>query len=87
MNECCQHLFKEAKRELEIRDKRIKELQDECTRLFDPTREFWNQERARPLVEALEVISKNTLEYSNPPLMTNDARMAIDALKKYRGEV
>ena len=87
MNPCCEHLFREAKREIEIRDKRIKELQDECTRLFEPTREFWNKERASVLIEALEVISERTLEYSNPPIMTSDAIMAIKALKKYRGEI
>lgn len=81
MNECCQHLYKEAIRELQIRDKRIKELQDECTRLFDPTREFWNQERAKPLVEALE----NCLIMS-PLDPFERGEMIKAALKKYRGE-
>ncbi len=45
MNDFCRHLFREAKKELEIRDRRIAELQTECTRLFEPVREFWNAER------------------------------------------
>jgi hypothetical protein len=79
MNPCCEHLFREAKREIEIRDKRIKELQDECTRLFYPTREFWNQERVKPLIEALERISAN---------LSDDYRYdASEALRKYREKV
>ncbi len=35
MNTCCTHLFREAKREIEIRDKRIIELQSECAQFRD----------------------------------------------------
>jgi hypothetical protein len=70
MNPCCEHLYREALKEIKIRDNRIKELQDECTRLFEPTREFWNGtalknlndkyerqvENSNILVEALEKI-------------------------------
>jgi len=83
MNECCQHLFREAKREIEIRDKRIKELQDECTRLFDPTREFWNKERASILVYALVEI-ENKLQANTS---VDDIHEIINlSLQKYRGE-
>jgi hypothetical protein len=83
MNECCQHLFREAKRELEIRDKRIKELQDECTRLFYPTREFWNQERVKPLIDALERISEICYYHDYGA----HREVATKALEEYRGEV
>lgn len=53
MNDCCQHLFREAKKELEIKDKRIAVLEAEATRLFEPTRKFWN-ERQGEKIEALE---------------------------------
>jgi uncharacterized protein YdcH (DUF465 family) len=65
MNPCCEHLFREAKREIEIRDKRIIELQSECTRLFEPTREFWNKEnnkRIENLIKENEVLFKKTVE-------------------------
>ena len=101
MNPCCEHLFREAKREIEIRDKRIKELQDECTRLFEPTREFWNgttlknmnekyekeREKSKMLVEALEEIEKSKYEF-NPwtTVPTRESKTASEALAKYRGE-
>lgn len=65
MNSCCEHLFREAKREIEIRDKRIIHLQSECTRLFEPTREFWNMEnqtRIENLIKENEVLFKNIVE-------------------------
>jgi uncharacterized protein YukE len=96
MNPCCEHLFREAKREIEIRDKRIKELQDECTRLFEPTREFWNgtalekmndkleqeRDRSEVLVEALEKLSLYVSHNGD----TWVKERATEALKKYRGE-
>lgn len=65
MNPCCEHLFREAKREIEIRDKRIIELQNECTRLFEPTRAFWNEEnhkRIENLIKENEVLFEKTVE-------------------------
>lgn len=65
MNPCCEHLFREAKREIEIRDKRIIELQSECTRLFEPTREFWNMEnqtRIENLIKENEILFEKTVE-------------------------
>lgn len=56
MNKCCEHLFREAKRELQIRDTRIAELQKECTRLFEPTREFWNSDTRSDLKTANSII-------------------------------
>ncbi len=44
MNECCAHLHREAIKELGFKDRRIIELEKEVTRLFEPTREFWNNE-------------------------------------------
>jgi hypothetical protein len=44
MNECCKHLFREAVKELELKDKRISHLESEVTRLFDPIRQYWNEE-------------------------------------------
>jgi hypothetical protein len=49
MNECCRHLFREAKKELEIKDKRIAHLEAEVTRVFEPTREFWNNQRKQEI--------------------------------------
>jgi hypothetical protein len=65
MNPCCEHLFREAKREIEIRDKRIIELQSECTRLFEPTREFWNMEnqtRIENLIKENELYTDKIFE-------------------------
>jgi uncharacterized protein YukE len=102
MNPCCEHLFREAKREIEIRDKRIKELQDECTRLFEPTREFWNgttlknmnekyekeREKSKMLVEALEKISKIRRKDGNDnEYEGQEFWVAQEALKLYRGEI
>lgn len=82
MNECCKHLFREAKKEIEIRDKRIKELQDECTRLFEPTREFWNkglQAENKKLREALIKIANDR----TPPWDKKDYQdVAREALKE-----
>jgi len=92
MNPCCEHLYREALKEIKIRDNRIKELQDECTRLFEPTREYWNQERARPLVEALEkILSSRTCKTHKlgecPSSDENNLYIpAWKALKQYRGE-
>jgi hypothetical protein len=45
MNECCRHLFREAKKELEIKDRRISFLESEVTRVFEPTKDFWNKNK------------------------------------------
>jgi len=92
MNKCCEHLYREALREIKIRDNRIKELQDECTRLFEPTREFWNKEKANVLVEALEKIlstrSCTTHKLGECPSSDENNLYipAWKALKAYRGE-
>ena len=56
MNKCCEHLFREAKKELEIKDKRISFLESEITRVFDPIRQFWNNENKEKLDKAEEEI-------------------------------
>ena len=38
-------LFKEAKRELAYKDKKIAFLEAECERIYHPIREFWNMEK------------------------------------------
>jgi hypothetical protein len=84
MNECCQHLFREAKREIEIRDKRIKELQDECTRLFEPTREFWNMEN-QTRIENL--IKENKLYTDKIFELEAKSSVLIEALVNYLCEI
>lgn len=62
MKDCCQHLINEARKELKRKDERIAFLESECTRLFDPVREFWNMERreeVRALAEALLFYAEN----------------------------
>jgi hypothetical protein len=79
MNPCCEHLFREAKRELEIRDKRIKELQDECTRLFEPTRTFWNMEsqnRIESLIKENELCTDKIFE------LEDKSSVLVKALEK-----
>jgi FtsZ-binding cell division protein ZapB len=72
-------LFEEAKRELAYKDKKIAYLEAECEMVYHPIREFWNQERVKPLIEALEKISAN---------LSDDYRYdASEALRKYREEV
>lgn len=79
MNTCCEHLFREAKREIEIRDKRIIELQLECTRLFEPTREFWNMEnqtRIENLIKENELYTDKIFE------LEDKSSVLIEALEK-----
>lgn len=38
-------VFKDAKIEMEYRDKKITYLEAECERVYHPIREFWNQEK------------------------------------------
>jgi hypothetical protein len=80
MNDCCRHLFREAKKELEIRDKRITELQAECTRLFEPVREFWNVERiseVEKLKEELNLTNQILWEITDKWKDTSDWEKAI----------
>lgn len=73
MNPCCEHLFREAKREIEIRDKRIIELQSECTRLFEPTREFWNMENQTRIENLIK--ENETLFETNKKLQAENERL------------
>lgn len=51
IDELKDRLIKEARSELERKDKRILELEKECTRLFDPTRKFWDEDYRESLVK------------------------------------
>ncbi len=98
MNDCCAHLFREAKKELEIKDKRIAFLESEVTRVFEPTRKFWNEELETKLaiaVEALEFYSKGYaldvddsfiahFEYGHMRISTG--KKANEALKEIKEE-
>ena len=52
-----EYLIKEAKKELSEKDKTIAHLSSECTRLFEPTRKFWNGEKDKAIAEARELIN------------------------------
>lgn len=52
-----ENLIKEAKKELSEKDKTIAHLSSECTRLFDPTRKFWNGEKDKTITEARKIIN------------------------------
>ncbi len=58
-------LLKDGKEELSRKDKRIAFLEAECTRLYDPTRKFWN-ESLETQIDAKDAIIeklKEALEY------------------------
>lgn len=85
MNACCEHLIKRGKEELAAKDKRIAFLESECTRLFDPTRELWNQERQSELQSTKEAlrIATEALQYIGSNLaMDMDDAYARKALRK-----
>jgi hypothetical protein len=87
MNPCCEHLFREAKREIEIRDKRIIELQNECTRLFEPTRSFWNmdtQTRIEALIKENELYTDKIFELEEKLSKSSDCLKKI-ANQDFRG--
>lgn len=59
---------KDYVRDMERKDKKIKFLEDECKRIYDPIREFWNiekneeMERLRKEVEVLKNLSPEVPE-------------------------
>lgn len=58
-----QKLLKDGKDELATKDKRIAHLESECTRLYDPTKKFWNEDLEKRLAEA--EISRSVAQESN----------------------
>jgi hypothetical protein len=52
------HLVKEAKRELKLKDKRIAHLESEVSRLFEPTRAFWNSKQEEIIAKQKEEIEE-----------------------------
>lgn len=57
MNPCCEHLLKRGREELAAKDKRIAFLESECTRLFEPTKEFWNKTEKSQLIEEVRELA------------------------------
>lgn len=58
LEETIKGLFKSAKSELAIKDKRIAFLETECTRLYEPTRKFWNDDLEKKLSEKEAALSE-----------------------------
>lgn len=56
MNDCCNKIVIEARKELKRKDDRIQHLESEITRLFDPVREFWNIERREQIQAMAEAL-------------------------------
>ena len=54
MNECCFRLINECKNELSLKDKRIAFLETEITRVFDPVRKFWHDDKEKERKELYE---------------------------------
>lgn len=78
-----ENLIKEAKKELSEKDKTIAHLSSECTRLFDPTRKFWNDEKDKAITEAREII-KSFLSFRSPSMTITNAEKAkawIESIK------
>ena len=87
-------LIEEAKKELSTKDKRIAYLESECSRLFEPTKKFWNDENEKKLAEsqatlreAIEVI-KTLLEIHGEAEVNEPWELARsrDFLAKIKGK-
>lgn len=98
MNTCCMHLFREAKIEIEIRDKRITENQTRIEELIKlnelyTDKIFELEDKSLVLIEALEkILSHRTCKTHKlgtcPSSDENNLYIpAWKALEKYRGEV
>jgi len=59
------HLMKECKQELAYKDARIAHLEKEVTRVFEPTRQFWNDQLSEKIVELEKQIVELKRELTN----------------------
>jgi len=86
MNDCCKHLHREAIKELGFKDKRIIELEKEVTRLFEPTRELWNNETREELAKLKEENEMMRIKMDNgtmPKHLKNKRIMKGEELKDF----
>ncbi len=78
-------LIEECKKELKFKDNRIHALEKEVSRVFDPTKQFWNQEMDKLLDHALKALEE--IE-DLPPLREKErreiSRLAISVIKMKR---
>jgi len=76
-----ENLIKEAKKELSEKDKTIAHLSSECTRLFDPTRKFWNDEKDKAIAEARFFISSMLFWLEIPIERRNEIKAWLESNK------
>lgn len=78
-------LVEECKKELKFKDNRIHALEKEVSRVFEPTKQFWNQEMDKLLDDALRALAE--IE-DLPPLRERErkdiSRLAIATIKMKR---